>query len=1299
MLAAIGLACSESSKQEEVTLAAVSVSPASASLAKGTSRDLVATAVYTNNTKKDVTAEAAWAVSDGAVLSVLSPGVAKAMAVGAATVSATFEGKSGNATLTVTAAEVVSLAVTPFQIELPKGVPGRLTAMARMTDDTVQDVTRDATWSTSASEVAVCTSCGQVETRAEGDVTVTASFAGKQASSRLTVTAAQMVSLELQPATASVPKGMTEQMIAIGHFTDDSTQDLTEHVTWCTLDGEVASISNAQGSRGLVSALAPGSTEICAVYCNTWHATAQLTVTPAVPVSATISPPEERVPKGLSTEFRVSAVFSDGSSRDLTGEAVWESSDEQIATVGNADDEAGVALGVGVGSATITARIPESQVFAEASLEVTAAIPTALAVAPAEASIPKGLRRQFTATATMSDGSHESYTTLVTWGSSDDEIASISNAEGSEGEAEALEEGEVTITAVHPGSGLEASASLAVTGAEPVSLAVEPAEASIPKGLTQRFEAIATYTDGSHHDLTDVVFWASSDTDVASVSMEGIATGEGVGEVLVTATLSETISARASLAVREAEIVSILVEPIEVAKPKGLAQQFTATATYTDLTTADVTAFVTWTSSDPDVAPISNAEGSKGLASALDVGVATLTATSPNETSGAATMTVTREELVEIQVTPPHPVLPKGLRQQFTATGVYTDMSEQDLTATVTWSSSPEGIAMVHNELGAEGDTETLGVGIAEIVATYPGTLMHGHALIEVTAATLVKLEIEPPEWSMPKGLEKQFQATGVFTDDSVLDLTELVTWSSSDQEIASISSVGNAKGRAMGTVTIGAQYPGGPITDTATLTITMEELVSIAVSPPEASIPDGRTQRFTAAGTYTDGSERDVTQMVTWSKEDEVCSFDMARALEPCTVAEVSNTDPGLAKAVNPGSVSICATDPETEHHGCAYLEVTEAVLDSIEVVPASASTPKGLTAQFAALGTYSDGDVIDLTTDVTWTSSPEGAPVAGPGKFYGGAVGEYEVEAADAASGVVGEAALSVTPEELLSIEIAQSAASIPKGLTAQFSATGLFTDESTRDYTGLVTWKPSDDAIASISNAEGSKGLATGLAVGSVTIWAVDPVTGFESNVLGLEVLPARLTGLRIAPPDQQLPAGTIQEFAAIGSYTDGIDRDVTGAVEWGSDPWQVAYPLWWEYDYAPGVFLAWEPGEATISARYVDLYVDVTAYSSLYVTDVAIAALILYPDLQLPVGACQSVSAEAQFAGWGGYSYDVRNSIAWSSNDEAIATVTNFPDDVGGYVCGVTVGGAVISGVASNGVSDTVLVNVYEPEPPM
>jgi hypothetical protein len=81
-----------------------------------------------------------------------------------------------------------------------------------------------------------------------------------------------------------------------------------------------------------------------------------------------------------------------------------------------------------------------------------------------------------------------------------------------------------------------------------------------------------------------------------------------------------------------------------------------------------------------------------------------------------------------------------------------------------------------------------------------------------------------------------------------------------------------------------------------------------------------------------------------------------------------------------------------------------------------------------------------------------------------------------------------------QLVSIDVRPANSTLPAGRTQQFTATGTYSDGTNRDLTGSVTWSSSNRSAATISNASGSPGLATGVAPGITTIRATqDGVAG--------------------------------------------------------------------------------------------------------------------------------------------------------------------------------------------------------------
>src|SRR5437773_757750 len=159
-----------------------------------------------------------------------------------------------------------------------------------------------------------------------------------------------------------------------------------------------------------------------------------------------------------------------------------------------------------------------------------------------------------------------------------------------------------------------------------VSIGVTPANPNLPQGLTGQFTATGTYSDNSTQDLTAQVAWSSSNTGVATIGSASVATRSGAGTTRITATLGR-VSGSTTLTVTDATLSTIAVTPTNPSIANGTTRQFTATGTYSDSTTQDLTTQVAWSSSAAGVATISNASGSKGLATSVAAGTTTITAT------------------------------------------------------------------------------------------------------------------------------------------------------------------------------------------------------------------------------------------------------------------------------------------------------------------------------------------------------------------------------------------------------------------------------------------------------------------------------------------------------------------------------------------------------------------------------------------------------------------------------------------------------------------------------------------------
>lgn len=768
---------------------------------------------------------------------------------------------------TVTKRTLQRVDVTPASVAIAIGTQQQFTATAVYSDSTHEDVTASVTWSSFEPAVATISSTGLASSVDIGLTTIFANFQGLTGSATLVVSPATVTSISVTPTAPSIAKGTSRAFTAVATFSDKSTQDITTSATWSSSNTSIATISNDSGSNGLAQALAVGSTTITATYLSQTGSTT-LSVTPAALTGIAVTPTTPSIAKGSSQQFTAVASFSDATTQDVTATATWSSSDTGIATISNSSGSNGLAQALATGSTTISALYNGQS--GSTTLTVTAATVTSIGVTPTQPSIAKGTSQQFTAVAVFTDNSTQDVTVAATWTAADSSIASISNAAGSNGLAQALAAGSTAITASYGGQ--DGSTTLTVTPAAVTALAITPSDPSIAKGTTQAFTAVATFSDGSTQDVTVASTWSSSDTGIATISnaagSNGLAQSLNTGSTVISADYRGQ-TATTTLTVTPAVVARIDVTPSFPSIAKDSTLQFAATAVFTDSSTQDITTAATWTSSDTSIATISNAAGSNGRAQTLAAGNTTITAQYSGQ-SGSTTLTVTDATLVSIAVTPDSPSVASGFAQQFRATGTYSDMSTQDLTATVTWASTNTGIATISNAAGSNGLAQSVNPGSTTITAT--ANAVSGSTSLTVTAAILQSISIAPASGSVPAGYQRPFEATGTYSDGTTADITHQASWSTDDATIASIQSTGGADnglltGVAPGSTGVTASL--GGISQTVAVTVSNATLQSLTLSPANATLQRGQTQQYLAFGLFSDGLSLALTTQVTWASSN----------------------------------------------------------------------------------------------------------------------------------------------------------------------------------------------------------------------------------------------------------------------------------------------------------------------------------------------------------------------------------------------------------------------------------------------
>ena len=715
----------------------------------------------------------------------------------------------------------------------------------------------------------------------------------------------------------------------------------------------------------------------------------------------------------------------------------------------------------------------------------TAATLVSVSVSPTSPSAARGTNEQFTATGIFSDNTAQDLTAAASWVSTTPSVATVGDSAGvNKGLASALAAGTTTITAAYGGK--TGSTLLTVTAATLTTIEVSPTNPSIANGTSRQFRAVAIFSDTSKQDITAYAAWSSS-TPSATITAAGLATGVSSGTATITAAYGG-LSGATTLTISAASLASIEVTPTNGSIAAGLTLQFTAIGVYTDNTTQNLTQSVTWSAVNSAIAVISSAQGSSGLARSLAAGTTTIRATSGN-VQGSTSLTVTSATLLGLDVTPAIPSIPTGLRQQFFATGTFSDGTTKDMTSEVTWTSTEAGVSTVSNATGSKGLATTLVQGTATITATFG--MISGSTLLTVIPATIVTIEVDPFDLNIPRGSGQQFTAAGIYSDDTVIDITAEVTWSSSTASVATVSngtgSNGIATAIAPGTATITASYQG--IAGSATLTVTSPTLKSIAVTPVTSSIALGTSQQYNAIGTYSDNSTRDISDSVTWS----------STSLSVAVISNAGGDTNGLAISTAVGSTTVHATAGSIVSNS-ATLTVTSATLQSIVVTPSNATIGRKFSQQFTATGIFSDTSVQVLTKQVTWSSSNTAVVVISnasnsSGLATGVSLGSSTITARFGA--ITGSTTLTVINATLQAIVVTPVNPSISVNSKQQFTATGSFTGGITQDFTKFVKWSSSNKNIAFVSNGYSKRGLATAARAGTTTISATK--SGAVGNTL--------------------------------------------------------------------------------------------------------------------------------------------------------------------------------------------------------
>ncbi|MNG91808.1 gamma-glutamyl-gamma-aminobutyrate hydrolase [compost metagenome] len=1205
----------------------------------GISTQYSAIATYSDNTTEDITALATWSSADTSIATIDEKGLAKPLKISKTEITASYQGVTSNAsTLTITDAIATKISVIPPTTKVAKGLSLQLQAIATLSDDSTKDVSTQASWQSNKPAVLKVDAKGKITAVALGDAIISATLQGVTGQTRVSAVNLTISKIQITPADLQLAIGTKTKLTAIATLNDKSVQDVSSQVAWLSSNKAVATVDG----NGLVAGIAAGSTTLSASLLGV-TGSASIKITNTSLKTLQVIPATSSIALGTKTQLQAVATFTDNSSQNVSSLVQWSSSNAAVASV----NSQGVVTGAGVGQVTISATF--GSISRSATLTVTNAITTSIQITPAAKSLPKGTKQQYQAMATFSDNSSQDLTSQVDWDSSDSNVATIDLV----GEATAFNEGNTVISAKFQ-SVTSNTATLEVTDATLTvgGLTITVPPLTLAAGQSSQLAASGAYGDGTTKDVTHDVHWSSSDPAIATVSLTGLVTAVAPGTATITGTLdgqSATLSVTVTNATLNAGGLTITVPPVTLAV--GLSRQLTASGAYSDGTSADVTANVQWSNSDPAIATVSLT----GLVTAVAPGTATITGTLDGQ-SATLSVTVTNATLSAggLTITVPPMTLAAGLTGQLAANGSYSDGSSVNVTPSVSWTSSDPAVATV--------DASGLVTGVATGTATITGTLDGQSATLSVTVtnATLNVggLTITTPPVTLAAGQGSQLAASGSYSDGTTTDVTANVQWSSDNPAVATVDASGLVTGVAPGTATITGTLGG----QSATLSVTVSNAVlnagGLTIATPPLTLAAGLTGQLVANGSYSDGSNVNVTTSVSWTSSN------------PAVASVGLHT--GLVTAVAPGIATITGTlNGET---ATLLVTVTNAAINpgglTITVPPLTLAA--GLTGQLVANGSYSDGSNLDVTANVSWTSSAPAVATVGLNTGLVTAV----VPGTATITGTLGgqTATLQVTVTNAIlnpfGLSITVPPLTLAAGLTGQLAANGSYSDGSNINVTNSVSWSSGTPAVATVS----STGLVTAVTPGVAVITGT--LNGQNATLL-ITVTSAALNpgGLNITVPPLTLAAGLTGQLTAQGSYSDGSTVDVTANVSWTSSAPAIA-----SVGLNSGLVTALQPGTATITGTLNGE----SATLGVTVSNAVVVSVAIAPISPLAAGTSTQLKVTATLSDT--TTQDVSAQANWLSSNPGVFSVTST-----GLATGVTVGSANVS-VNVQGVTASLPVTV-------
>ncbi|MBR3815352.1 MAG: Ig-like domain-containing protein [Clostridia bacterium] len=770
----------------------------------------------------------------------------------------------------------------------------------------------------------------------------------------------------------------------------------------------------------------------------------------------------------------------------------WKSNNTSVATV----NQNGVITGVKAGTCTVTVTVSSgATVYTDScSITVKQTVPVT-SLTPADSSLSKNVnltvneKYEYSLRVSPSDASNKT----ITWTAEDPSVVSISDikvtgAGIASAKLTALKSGTTKVT-YSTTDGTNISGEFTVTVKPLISSLAFTSSIKVltPETSGERFTTVIMPENAGNQLLS----WSTSDKNVCEVDYNGVLYPRGLGTCTITATTQDgtAITVKGTVRVtRMASAVTVNKETLDLKVPATYKLSATVVA-------IDNTSYgdVLWTSSDPKVATVDE----NGLVTARYPGRTVIKATALDGTEKFDACIVTVTQPVEGLELPATKAVYVG--KSFTLTPEFIPSYASN--KNVTWKTSNNSVATVDENGLVTGKS----VGKATITCTAEDGAFVAECVVTVLIATT--------------GVTLNYTEAKIWKDQTVTlvptikpaDATNKnVSWTSSDNSVATVDENGVVRGVAGGTCVITCTTANSSKTATCTVTV-LESATGVSFASDEISLYLGQTYYNKASVIPSTATNQNVS----WATNNDL-------------VVRVSQS--GELTAVGEGTAIVTV---KTEDGGfiatCSVTVYSKVPVTGLTLDTSSLSLDVG--EYYTFLATVYPSNASDK--GITWrTDNSSVVAVAQTGLIKAKAAGTAIITATTDDGNFTQKCKVTVT-QPVTGIRLNTASVTIARGNQKSLIANVLPTNATNRE----VIWDSSDETVARVS----STGVVTAVSAGNCTITATTVDGDFTAICDFTVYIP--VTGITMGADEIKIPRGETRLLTATVYPADASNRTVT------------------------------------------------------------------------------------------------------------------------------------------------------------